>query len=58
MIVSRSPQKWTPEAEAELMRLREEEQLPFAEIAARLGRNSISATEARYRKIRDARNGR
>ena len=40
------------------MRLREEEQLPFAEIAARLGRNSISSVENRYRKIRDMRNGR
>ena len=55
MRVSNLTQKWTPEMESELMRLRDEEGMRFADIAEKLGRTSISSVEARYRKIRDER---
>lgn len=53
MKVSRFTQAWTSEDEAELMRLRDEEGMRFADIAEKLGRTSISSVEARYRKLKD-----
>lgn len=52
MKVSRFSTPWTPEEEAEVLRLRDEEGMRFADIAEKIGRTSISSVEARYRKLK------